>query len=212
MLKDTFCSSPWFHLRILPNGDYNTCRWASNKKLTKNISSTSLLDFYNGEEMCNLRTELLNGNTPDICSSCYYEDNHNKLNGRKKQLLKSGITDLDFELKLRNSPHYDYFKHSLENNGESTYYPVDLQIDLGNACNSACIMCNPQYSSRLEKEFKILNKYDNELFQLQDNLQSWTNDDVLVDKFINELTHIKGIKYIHFLGGETLYKIGRAHV
>ena len=118
---------------------------------------------------------------------------------------KSGITDLDFELKLRNSPHYDYFKHSLENNGESTYYPVDLQIDLGNACNSACIMCNPQYSSRLEKEFKILNKYDNELFQLQDNLQSWTNDDVLVDKFINELTHIKGIKYIHFLGGETLY-------
>ena len=89
MFKENFCSSPWFHLRILPNGNYNVCRWASSKTVNKNISNTSLMDFYNGEEMSQLRLQLLNGDTPDICKSCQYQDKFDKLNGRKKQLLKN---------------------------------------------------------------------------------------------------------------------------
>ena len=34
---------------------------------------------------------------------------------------------------------------------------------------------------------------------------NWSNDDQLVDKFINELVLIPNIRYIHFVGGETLY-------
>jgi len=205
VFKDTFCSSPWFHIRITPNGNYNVCRWANSKIITKNIATTSIQEFYNGEEMLELRQNFLLGNKPNICNRCYYEDNLKKLSGRKKQLLKSGITEEDFEVKTRCSPHYEYFKFSVENNGESSYYPVDLQIDLGNACNSSCIMCFPQYSSRLEKEYKILNQYDNELFAIKEDYYSWTVNDDLVKKFVTELTQIKNIKYIHFLGGETLH-------
>jgi MoaA/NifB/PqqE/SkfB family radical SAM enzyme len=204
MFRDSFCSSPWFHLRVLPNGNYNVCRWASSKTITKNISNTSLIDFYNGEEMSNLRLQLLNGETPDICKSCQYQDKFDKLSGRKKQLLKSGITDQDFELKTRCSPHYEYFKHSLENIGESNYFPNDFQIDLGNVCNSGCIMCEPRYSSRLAQDYKILSK-NSDLFFEPPHYDSWTNSDELVEKFVKELKSLPKVKYIHLLGGETLY-------
>ena len=204
MFKENFCSSPWFHLRILPNGNYNVCRWASSKTVNKNISNTSLMDFYNGEEMSQLRLQLLNGDTPDICKSCQYQDKFDKLSGRKKQLLKSGITDDNFELKTRCSPHYDYFKYSLFNKGQSTYHPTDLQIDLGNTCNSSCIMCDPKYSSRLAQDYKMLSQ-DSELFFYPESYNSWTNDDSLVEKFVKELKSLPKVKYIHLLGGETLY-------
>ena len=205
MLRDTFCSSPWFHLRITPNGNYNTCRWASSKKIDQNMKNSSLQDFYNGSEMSDLRMQMLNGETPDICSSCQYQDKFDKLSGRKKQLLKSGITDNEFEIKFRASPHYDYFKYSWENSGKSVYHPTDLQIDLGNTCNSACVMCSPQYSSRLEKDYKLLHESDRALFADYNLTKDWTNDPLLIDKFINELIQLPNIKYIHFIGGETLH-------
>jgi len=205
MFQKTFCSSPWFHLRIHNNGNYNTCRWAKYENVTTNIENTSLQDFYNGKEMKKLRMEILQGNNQATCSSCFYEDKFNKLSGRKKQLLKSGITNTDFEIKLRNSPHYNHFEHSWKNSGESNYGPTDIQIDLGNICNSGCIMCNPNYSSRLDKDYQKLNQIDNKIFKNFTNASSWTKDKSLVDKIINELIKFPNIKYLHFLGGETLY-------
>jgi MoaA/NifB/PqqE/SkfB family radical SAM enzyme len=205
MFRDSFCSSPWYSIRVLPNGNYNVCRWASSKIINKNISNTSLKDFYNSEEMSKFRLDLLNGEKPDFCKLCYYQDDFGKLSGRKKQLLKSGITDEDFELKTRCSQHYDYFKFSYENNGKSNYFPTDFQIDLGNTCNSACIMCDPKYSSRLAQDYKILSVENSDLFKPYEQKKDWTQDPKLIDKFITELTELSDVKYIHIIGGETLY-------
>lgn len=204
MLCESFCSSPWLHLRILPNGDFDLCRWSSFKTSKKNISNTSLMNFYNSDEMSNLRFILLNGQKPKICQSCYYQDNFDKFNGRKRQLLKSGITIDDFEIKTKCSPHYEYFEYSYKNNGKSNYFPVDLQIDLGNSCNSGCIMCSPRYSSKLVKDYEKLNSIDSDLFKKIENFNSWTNNDQIVEKFVNDIKQLTNIKYIHFLGGETL--------
>jgi len=205
MFKNTFCSSPWFHLYLKNDGTYETCRWASNKKLNQHMQDVSLQDFYNGPDMSNLRTQFLNGETPNICNSCQYEEKFNKLGGRKKQLLKSGITDNEFELKFRSSPHYQHFKYSWENNGKSSYYPTDLQIDLGNTCNSSCIMCSPEFSNRLEADYKLLNKENPDIFHQHKLKRNWTHDPDLIDRFVEELVKLPDIKYIHFLGGETLY-------
>jgi hypothetical protein len=163
------------------------------------------MDFFNGPEMSKFRLDLLSGNPSDKCSACYYEDKFNKLTGRTKQLLKSGITFDNFPDKTRASPHYNNFKYSWENSGNSDYYPVDLQINLGNTCNSSCIMCSPQYSSRLENEYKSLNKLQPDMFNASSRSRSWTRDDALVDKFVEELGQIPRLNYIHLLGGETLY-------
>lgn len=205
MLKDSFCSSPWFHIRINYDGSFEVCRWAKGYKTELNLKDYSIMEFYNSSIMKNLRTELLNGNKPITCKSCYYEESFGKLNGRKRQLLKSAVTLDNFDDKLRSSPHFNMFKHSADNSGYSTYMPTDLQIDLGNVCNSACIMCSPESSSRLHQDFIKLNKEEPTLFDKPKAYKSWTADPKLLDRFVDEISNLTSLKYIHFLGGETLY-------
>jgi MoaA/NifB/PqqE/SkfB family radical SAM enzyme len=206
MLKDTFCSSPWFHVKINPAGNYLPCRWDfSFNKSSHNISNTSLTEYINSDVMKSLRMDLLNGKDPDTCRSCRYEDQQDKVSGRQRQLLKSAINIEHFDKTLCASPHWEQFKYSYDNQGHTTNQPVDLQIDLGNTCNSACIMCSPTYSSRLISDYKKLHEIEPILFQSPDNIINWTDDPALIDKFVNELSLIPNIRYIHFLGGETLY-------
>jgi hypothetical protein len=155
--------------------------------------------------MRSLRLDLLNGADPATCQSCRNEDKHKKVSGRQRQLLKSGITVDNFEKTLCASPHWDQFEYSLNNQGHTNSLPVDLQIDLGNTCNSSCIMCYPIYSSRLTIDYKKLHKIEPVLFNNPTTVNNWSDDPILVDKFIDELSSIPNIKYIHFLGGETLY-------
>lgn len=206
MLRDTFCSSPWFHVRIDPQGNYLPCRWNfSFNESSHNISDTSLNEYINSDVMRFLRLDLLNGKDPSICRSCRYEDQHDKVSGRQRQLLKSAISIGNFEKTLCASPHWIQFEYSFNNQGLTKNSPMDLQIDLGNTCNSACIMCTPMYSSKLHSEYEKLYKLEPQLFNLPNKNNNWSDDSVLVDKFVQEVSDIPNVKYIHFLGGETLY-------
>ena len=206
MLDQTFCSSPWFHFRINPDGTYNTCRWSSHVRQEHSLHTHSLLQFHNSDVMKTTRKDLLEGKKLDQCSDCYYQETFGKVNGRQKQLLKSAISKYNFFETLRSSPHYSHFKYSNENTGLTTLNPVDLQIDLGNTCNSSCIMCNPFYSSQLQTKWKLLHKIEPSLFQQNNFTTSWTKDKNLVEKFIDYLCEIPNVKYLHFLGGETLFQ------
>lgn len=210
MLEDTFCSSPWYHIRINPQGYFIPCRWMpewrpEDQTSEYHIKDYSIMNYFNSEVMRDVRIKKLNGEPDPRCHQCYEEDSAGKLSSRVKSLLKSAVTLEDFTKTMAVSPHYDLFKYSLENQGQSDYRPVDLQIDLGNACNSACIMCSPTYSSQLAKQYPTLNSISQDLFPLYPDNKNWTDDDELLEKFINELVGIPNLKYVHFLGGETLY-------
>ena len=202
MLRNSFCSSPWFHVRLTYNGLYESCRWA---KTPIRSAADSIMQFYNSNQMQNLRQQLLNGGSPEHCASCYYEESFGKLSARQRQLNKSAINLDQFELTARSSPHYKHFKYSLENQGLANMAPVDLQIDLGNTCNSACIMCHPVASSRLEADYQKLNQINPDLFKKLEPYTPWTQDPTQVEKFVAEIVTIPNLRYIHFLGGETLY-------
>jgi MoaA/NifB/PqqE/SkfB family radical SAM enzyme len=159
----------------------------------------------NSDIMQGIRTRMLAGDEQDMCSACYYEDKNNKLSGRARQLLKSAVTLTDFEHAFCASPHWEEFKHSHETAGHTNNQPVDLQIDLGNTCNSACVMCTPIYSSRLATDYVKLSKLNPVMFAQQSAVKNWTDDPAIVAKFVQELKQISNIRYIHFLGGETLY-------
>ena len=205
-LRDNFCSSPWFHIRIDPQGNYLPCRWSSTHDISlHNIENTSIAEYMNSPTMNSMRQSMLDGQGSAICNACYYEDSNNKISGRRKQLLKSAITVDNFEKSFCSSPHWYLFEYSAEHQGQTNYYPVDLQIDLGNTCNSACIMCIPTYSSRLAVDYIKLNQIEPELFPKYPAIKNWADDDILVDKFVKEISKKPNIKYIHFLGGETLY-------
>jgi sulfatase maturation enzyme AslB (radical SAM superfamily) len=164
------------------------------------------MQYYNSDQMQQLRQQLLDGEKPLHCDTCYYEESFGKLNGRIRQLNKSAVDVNNFDLTLRSSPHYNNFKYSLDNNGLANLEPVDLQIELGNKCNSACIMCNPEASSRLEPDYKKLHKINAELFAQPATYTSWTRDHNNVKRFVEQISSIKNLRYVHFLGGETLYE------
>jgi hypothetical protein len=159
----------------------------------------------NSDIMQGIRARMLAGDEQSMCSACYYEDKNNKVSGRARQLLKSAITIADFDYTFSASPHWAEFKHSHETAGHTNNQPVDLQIDLGNTCNSACIMCTPTYSSRLATDYVKLNKLNPVMFAQQSAVKNWTDYPAVVAKFVDELKQIPNIRYIHFLGGETLY-------
>ena len=205
MLKDSFCSSPWFHIRLTYDGSYDVCRWSKNGLTKFNIQTTSLMEFYNSEPMREIRKQLLAGQTPPVCDPCYYQDSFGKLSGRVRQLNKSAINLSEFPLTFRSSPHLPVFEYSADMQGASSHFPTDLQIDLGNTCNSACIMCDPTASSRLVADYKKLSKLDSRLFAEPKPYRSWTEDQQVVDRFVQELQSFPYIRYVHFLGGETLY-------
>jgi MoaA/NifB/PqqE/SkfB family radical SAM enzyme len=184
------------------------CRWGKESLTdsTPTLKTHSIMQFYNSDQMRSLRQQLLSGDSPDTCSTCYYEQSFGKLNGRLRQLNKSAIDTKNFALTARSSPHFLNFKYSNENQGLANMQPVDLQIDLGNTCNSSCIMCHPAASSRLETDYKKLHIINPTLFQSPYQYQPWTKDPGLVDQVIKQISELTNLKYIHFLGGETLFE------
>jgi sulfatase maturation enzyme AslB (radical SAM superfamily) len=162
------------------------------------------MDFMTSPFMNQFRLEKLQGIKSSACEHCYYEDSHDKLSGRHKQLLKSAITIKDFNKSICASPHYNLFEDSLTN-GKTLNSPTDIQIDLGNTCNSACIMCTPSYSSKLATDYKKLIKLSPDVFPVYAPVTNWADNPELLNKFVDELQSIKNLRYLHFIGGETLY-------
>ena len=202
MLKNTFCSSPWFHFRLTYDGSYEKCRWLKSAEHTHNIATTSPIHFFE-KEMESFRSDFVNGVAPPECETCYYQEQFGKLSGRQKQLLKSGIRTDDFVNSIKSSPHYsDFF---LTHRG----FPIDreatdIQVDIGNICNSACIMCDPVASSRLTQDYNKLSAKST-LFVKPENYTSWVNDPNAMQAFLDFLQRTHKLKYLHLLGGETLY-------
>jgi len=205
-LKQNFCSSPWFHMRINNSGTYEPCRWMTKIPGTRvdfkhNIKNVSPLIYFQ-THMSSLRTELLQGNAPKICNDCHIMEQYGKTSGRARQLLKTGIQNDYFEKSLASSTLRSAFDYSHCNQGSTTRNVTDWQIDLGNYCNGSCVFCNADYSSSLATEFKKLGLID----QLPP--PSWCDDPELLDQFVNDLIQSPDLQYLHFLGGETLITPG----
>lgn len=193
-LKDSFCPSPWFHMRINNSGYYEYCRWAnkSDRNNGPSINDVTPAEFFQ-THMQPIRQSLLDGNTPAGCNDCPKMEQHGKISGRQRQLLKVGVRVEYFEKSLASSPWVNTFASPTFNQ-----MPQDWQIDLGNYCNSACVMCNPASSSRIAMEWKKIG------FTTEVPTPTWVDSPELVNKLIDTLQQSQHIQYLHFIGGETL--------
>lgn len=184
-------------MRIDNQGNFRACRWRANNDFDiGNIRDIDPEIFFS-EKLNPLRLALLNGQSLGMCQDCHHMEEHGKISGRQRQLLKIGVKE-NFEKSILSSPWIEEFKISLSSQGRTDLVPMDWQIDLGNQCNGACIFCIPEYSSRLASEFYKIG--------LISRLPSsnWTDDIKLVEKFADYICRTPHHAYLHFLGGETL--------
>ena len=197
-------------MRINNSGTYEFCRWMDKSGPTRidynhNIKTESPLQYFQ-QSMAPIRQQLLAGEVPDRCNECVQTEQHNKVSGRQRQLLKVGVMQDCFEKSLASSPLRSDFDYSNTNLGTTQRTVSDWQIDLGNYCNSGCVFCNPESSSRLASEFLQLGLID------VVPPPSWCDDPVLLQKFIDDLTSSPNLQYLHFIGGETLITPGFKHI
>lgn len=203
--EKNFCPSPWFHMRINNSGSYEYCRWKSSGatriNAVDNIKNQTPDEFFQ-TGLSSIRHQLLQGSAPQDCNTCYIMEQNKKVSGRQRQLLKVGILEPHFSKSMLSSPLYNDFNYSYNNNGDTSRSIADWQIDLGNYCNSGCVFCNPESSSKLATEFKAM-KLIQELPP-----SSWCDDPVLLKKFIDHLISNANLQYLHFIGGETIITPG----
>jgi sulfatase maturation enzyme AslB (radical SAM superfamily) len=204
--QKTFCSSPWFHMRINNSGTYEPCRWMTKTGITRvnfaqSIQSLTPMEYFQ-THMSGLRHELLQGHQPSMCQDCHVMEQHGKPSGRQRQLLKTGVLEPYFEKSLAGAPMRSAFDHSQATQGHTNRTVSDWQIDLGNYCNGACVYCHPESSSSLATEFKQLGLID------QTPPPAWCDDPELLDRFVDTLVNSEHLQYLHFLGGETVITPG----
>jgi sulfatase maturation enzyme AslB (radical SAM superfamily) len=179
-------------MRITNSGKYEYCRWAQDQDSSHYIQETAPAEYFQ-KTMQPIRQMLLDGQQPPGCHTCKLMEDHGKVSGRQKQLLKVGARLDEFEKTLASSPWISTFTDQ-----DCRQLPQDWQIDLGNFCNSACIFCSPESSSRLATEWKKIGFIDSL------PPQNWSDNLNLVQKFIDILKQSSHIQYLHFIGGETL--------
>ena len=185
-------------MRITNSGDYEYCRWVAQKNdHRQNISQIHPIEwFQNG--MSSVRQAQLEGKRLDLCEPCYRMEQHGKISGRQRQLLKTGVVLQDFTKSMQSSSWMQAWSQSQQQQGRTNLHVQDWQIDLGNFCNSACVFCVPEYSSRLAVEYKKLGIID----KLPPS--SWCDDPNNLKRFLDTLQQSPNLQYLHFLGGETL--------
>lgn len=125
-------------------------------------------------------------------------EDHGKISGRQKQLLKTGVQVSAFAQTMASSPWFSEWQQTLTHDGHTFVHVQDWQIDLGNYCNSACLFCSPQSSSRIAAERMRLGMIK------QMPPPAWCDEPELVDRFIQDLIQAPTLRYLHFIGGETL--------
>lgn len=204
--KKIFCNTPWYELHIYWDGGLGICcqeyhrLYSTEQKEKYNISNMSIAEWFNSEPVKKMRMEMWSDKKLSLCNRCMQDEAVGVTSRRHKSNQKSVIfTKSAFEDSIKQSPHYDNFLYSKNNQGETQTLPMDLHVDLGNFCNLACKMCNSQASSKIAtQQVKWGNEEDKKYVG-----SDWTQNKEAWDRFLQELLKMK-LQNIHFMGGETI--------
>ena len=161
-----FCILPFIHLHVNENNDVKPCCLGGLNGLTKYSKE---FDFNNSPQLEEIRQKMLAGDRVGACNECYKLDDAGTYSSRVLE-TEDWIKKLGYET-------YDDVKTDL------IYY--DIRND--NLCNLSCRMCNPQFSSQLEKEYKRLG------WSVEVNPKSFSFSDTV---------NIDTIQKIYVAGGE----------
>lgn len=186
-MSSTICALPWTHLNIDPNGDvYPCCLTTFHGQKLGNLNFDSIENIWNSDPMKSLRSEMMEGKKPKICSICFDRESATGqsvriYNNREfKDVVRSipEITSSDGSVKEMKLKYWDF--------------------RFSNICNFKCRSCVPNLSSSWIPDARKLGlqEIDTKIFEIKHINNS------SVYKFIDE--NIDHVEKIYFAGGEPL--------
>jgi len=202
--KDIFCNAPWTNLHIYYDGSYGMCcaerhkAYMSKDAPLYNIKNLNP-EWYNSTPLKDIRIAIHQETKLSACNGCYIEESYGAESKRIKENYKSVIfTEQAFDRSYNENPLLDVFENS-KTTGITTVTPIDWHIDLGNECNLACKMCNPESSSKIATAYRRWNILENnEIFV------NWTDDEIAWSNFLEAIKKTPNLNRLHFMGGEPL--------
>ena len=185
-MNDKLCAVPWMHLNFEPNGKVVPCCLTSHHNyFAGDLTTQSIEEIWNSDNMKKLRREMINGEEPKICATCFDREKvtgesgriyHNKDFGKVIEIIPE-ITEPDGTCKTMDLKYWDF--------------------RFSNLCNFKCRSCGPRYSSAWVPDAKKLGYTDQEKVWNIESVEDKTNFDFLKDQ-------VQTVEKIYFAGGEPL--------
>ena len=210
-ISKTFCAIPFVSLMVNTDATVRYCcmvKGAANKLKKEDGKFFTIQDQFiehawNGQDMRDIRTAMINGDNIEGCKVCYLQEDSgrdsNRIHANNEWAWRLGEEELAKRVR--------YAKiHGGVVNSDLVY----LDLRLGNLCNLKCRMCNPWNSSQIAKEHLELTETDPAYGQVWRKAfgkfpisvmdqQEWFESDVLWDQII---ALIPELKKVYMTGGE----------
>lgn len=179
---DTFCTLPWMHLYVGPDGNVLPCCQADHDFPMGNIQTSSVIDIVRSDRFNRIRANMLNGKRSKECSRCYILEDAGSPSSRMKH----------------NEDWKNVNKDTVKPDGTiDLFAPTYLDIRLNNVCNLKCRMCSGYFSSSIAQE-------DFELFGRTTKTPDLMRARQRTDSLQEILEYVPYAEKIYFAGGEPL--------
>ena len=179
-----FCMMPWVHMHMWPAGYTYPCCMSDPAYPIGNTQDQSLQDIWNGEELRNIRMNMLQDKPSKECRRCY-------------ELEESGMSTLRTG-SLQNYKHHMNKVYETSDDGSAGDVNMAyMDIRFSNLCNLKCRSCGPQFSSSWFEDHKQTHGDPGHPKILK------VRDDML--NFMDELEPLlKSVERVYWAGGEPL--------
>ncbi len=188
-MKNNLCYVPFSGVSISPYGTVRPCCLIGNS-VDKVTDMEEVI--WETEQVLKLREQFLNNERPDVCKACWHTEDNGGLSYRQQYNTQIAALAMYGNKNLIEKPEL-----------------VFGDIQFGRLCNSACLMCRPAVSTKLETERKKIFKIipDSDLKKSYKRSfgefpkKDWTADHTEYEK-IKELS--KDLTIVKISGGEPL--------
>ena len=193
MDNKTFCPMPFCHVNVKQEGKVSAC-WRYPDRIG-DYTSESIVEIWNGDKLKTLRKQLLNGERPEGCRSCWdMEDSGVKSTRQQTTEDYKKIADFDTVKEII----ADDYSMPLTN-----LKSVEVRFD--NICNLMCRHCSPDYSSVWEVAVKRDESLNKKMIELG-TFRKQEEHVKLNDQIINEIGSLSdNLVEVMLAGGEPLY-------
>lgn len=142
--KVSLCALPWLHIHLSPDNHIQPCCITNpaDSQDIKGKAEDGINDWMNSPAMNKIRLQMLNGEQPSACKTCYHQEQSSLESFRKTS--------------IREYSKYlpEAFADTNEDGSLDNFKMRYLDMRFSNLCNMKCRTCGSGYSSLWEIEDK----------------------------------------------------------